>query len=67
MIEERGSDPDRYTREDRDVLMTCMNVVDALKKIIDAPVVTRDGQLAQEIMTTIRLGKAYAEAVKKTG
>ena len=67
LIEERGSDPDRYTREDRDVLMTCMNVVDALKKIIDAPVVTRDGQLAQEIMTTIRLGKAYAEAVKKTG
>ena len=67
LIEARGSDPNRYTRADRDVLMTCMNVVDALKKIVDAPVVTRDGQLAQEIMTTVRLGKAYAEAVKKIG
>lgn len=67
LIEAKGSAPNRYTRADRDVLMTCMNVVDALKKIVDAPVVTRDGQLAQEIMTTVRLGKVYVEAVKKIG
>lgn len=67
LMEAKGSDPARYTRADRDVLMTCMNVVDALKKIVDAPVVTRDGQLTKEIMTTIRMGREYAAAVKKSG
>ena len=67
LMEAKGRDPGRYTRADRDVLMTCMNVVDALKKIVDAPVVTRDGQLTEAIMTTIRMGREYAAAVKKIG
>lgn len=67
LMEAKGRDPGRYTRADRDVLMTCMNVVDALKKIVDAPVVTRDGQLTEELMTTIRMGREYAAAVKKIG
>lgn len=28
---------------------------------------TRDGQLTKEIMTTIRMGREYAAAVKKSG
>lgn len=67
LMEAKGRDPGRYTRADRDVLMTCMNVVDALKKIVDAPVVTRDGQLTEELMTTVRMGREYAAAVKKIG
>lgn len=67
MIEARGSDPRNYSQADRDVLMTCMNLVDALKKIVDAPVVTDNGALTQEIMATIQMGKEYADAIKKIG
>ena len=44
-----------------------MNLVDALKKIVDAPVVTDNGALTQEIMATIQMGKEYADAIKKIG
>lgn len=67
LIEARGSDPRNYSQADRDVLMTCMNLVDALKKIVDAPVVTDNGALTQEIMATIQMGKEYADAIKKIG
>ena len=67
LIESRGSDPRNYTQADRDVLMTCMNLVDALKKIVDAPVVTDNGALTQEIMATIQMGREYADAIKKIG
>lgn len=67
LIEEKGNEPGRYTQADRDVLMICMNLVDALKKIVDAPVVTKDGELTKEIMATIEMGQKYADAVKQIG
>lgn len=65
LISERGTDHRKYTQEDRVVLMTSMNLADALKKIYDAPVITKDGNITQEMEYTMDLGRKYIQAIQK--
>lgn len=63
IIARLGNEPSNYTPENRDVLMTCMNLADALKKICDAPVITPNGDITKEMERTVQLGKKYAQEI----
>ena len=63
IIARLGNEPSNYTQENRDVLMTCMNMADALKKICDAPVITPNGDITKEMERTVQLGKKYAQEI----
>lgn len=67
IIAQRGNKPSNYTQADRDVLMTCMNLADALKKICDAPVITPDGEITKELEKTVQLGKKYVQEINAVG
>ena len=67
IIAKRGNEPSNYTQADRDVLMTCMNLADALKKICDAPVITPNGDITKEMEQTVQLGKKFAREINALG
>lgn len=67
IIAQRGNEPSNYTQADRDVLMTCMNLADALKKICDAPVITPNGDITKEMEQTVQLGKKFAREINALG
>lgn len=64
IIEERGQNRDAYTREDRNILMTCMNLAKGIKGIIDAPVVQKGGTIANEMNEAIKIGEKFLEQTK---
>lgn len=64
IIEERGQNREAYTREDRNILMTCMNLAKGIKGIIDAPVVQKGGTIANEMNEAIKIGEKFLEQTK---
>lgn len=59
IIDKNGFDRNNYTENDRKALMTCMNIASTIKKIIDVPLVDKQGQLAKETMEAINIGNQF--------
>lgn len=64
IIDKNGFDRNNYTQDDRKALMTCMNTASAIKKIIDVPLIDRQGQLAKETMEAINIGNQFLNKLK---
>ena len=44
--------------------MTCINIADTIKKIIDTPLINREGQLAKETLIAIDIGNKFLSKIE---
>ena len=63
LIEERGGDKRNYTLEDRKSLAVCVNLAGAVKSILDAPIIDREGKITQKSLETIQLGERCLQEI----
>lgn len=64
LIVERGYDASAYSQQDRDVLMTCMNLAQTIKQLIDAPILTKDNEITREVKTAVEIGQTMQKALQ---
>lgn len=65
IIDKNGYSRSAYTTDDRKALMTCINIASTIKKIIDAPVITPNGELAVETAKTLEIGNNFIKQVEQ--
>jgi len=59
VIDKNGFERLNYEVNDRKVLMTCINLADAIKKILDTPLLDKNGEITQESLTALQIGSEY--------
>ena len=64
IIEKNGVNRTNYSREEKDYIMVCLNLADVIKKVIDAPLLDREGAIAQKAAESIQLGEDCIERIK---
>lgn len=60
-IEKNGLDVRNYSVYDKEVLMTCVNIAQAMSDIIDVPVIDEKGQICEAATEMIEKGEKYLE------
>lgn len=69
IIIEKGQERNNYTQVDRDYMATCINIASAVKKIIDTPLLDRNGEVTTQSIQAIQIGEDYLcqinEAIRK--
>ena len=65
IIEKNGYSRLNYSQDDRKALMSCINIADAIKKIIDAPMFDKNGELAIETAKVIEIGNNLIGQLEK--
>ena len=65
IIDKNGYSRSAYTTDDRKALMTCINIASTIKKIIDAPVITPNGELSVETAKTLEIGNNFIKQVEQ--
>lgn len=65
IIDKNGYSRSAYTTNDRKALMTCINIASTIKKIIDEPVITPNGELAVETAKTLEIGNNFIKQVEQ--
>lgn len=63
LIEEKGGDRRNYTLEDRKSLAVCVNLAGAVKSVLDAPIIDREGKITQKSLETIQLGERCLQEI----
>lgn len=61
IIKEKGANKNLYTAEDKQDIMTCMNLAAGIKNIIDTPILTSKGVVSNEIKEATAIGLEFAE------
>jgi hypothetical protein len=64
VIIKNGFSRKKYTSDDRKVLMTCINLADAIKKILDAPLIDENGKITQESFEALQVGNEYLQELE---
>lgn len=64
LIADKGMDRAAYTENDRKAFCSCINLAGTLKKIIDAPVLTDEGRVAQETEEALAIGNQCMQDIK---
>lgn len=65
IISNNGFDRENYTLDDRKALMTCMNIAYTIKKIIDTPLIDKEGELAKETLNAIEIGNKFLSEMEE--
>lgn len=65
VIEANGTDYNNYSEFDIGVLHTCVNIADAVIKMLDIPVVDEQGQLVEEAVKLIEKGQDFLDKMKE--
>lgn len=65
IIDRNGYSRTAYNQDDRKALMTCINIASTMKKIIDEPVITPNGELAIETAKTLEIGNNFIKQVEQ--
>ncbi len=65
IIDRNGYSRTAYNQDDRKALMTCINIASTMKKIIDEPVITPNGELAVETAKTLEIGNNFIKQVEQ--
>ena len=65
IISNNGFDRENYTLDDRKALMTCMNIAYTIKKIIDTPLIDKEGELAKETLNAIEIGNKFLSKMEE--
>lgn len=64
LIDERGLDKRTYTREDKEMIMNCINFAGTIKSILDARILDDNGELTQQSLELIDLGNQYLQKIQ---
>lgn len=64
VIETNGTDRQRYTKADREILMNCVNVAGAVKAILDVPILNADGSVTEASLMAIQEGKSRLQDIQ---
>lgn len=65
IIRKNGTYRNNYNLDERKTLMTCINFADAIKKVIDTPLLDENGEIAQESLIALQTGNDYLEKLRK--
>lgn len=65
IIDRNGYSRTAYNQDDRKALMSCINIASTMKKIIDEPVITPNGELAVETAKTLEIGNNFIKQVEQ--
>lgn len=60
-IQRNGTDHSRYTTEDCEILMTCVNLSKAVKDILDVPILSEDGSVTEASLKSFEQGMALLQ------
>jgi len=63
IIEKNGRSRLNYSQQDKDCIRTLINTADAVKKIIDAPLFEKDGEISQKAREVIEIGENYLKEI----
>lgn len=63
IIEKNGNSRLNYSQQDKDYIRTLINTADAVKKVIDAPLFEKDGEISQKAREVIEVGENYLEQI----
>lgn len=64
IIREKGKNKNQYTEQDKKTLMTCINLADAIKKIIDVPLFDENNEVSKISLDAINTGQEYLGKLK---
>lgn len=65
MVLKNGSNRLNYSYQDKQAIMNCFNLADAIKKILDTPLIDEEGELTQKSIEAISIGEKFiAEQAK---
>lgn len=65
MINTNGFERSNYSIQDRKILMTCINIADAIKRVIDTPLLDREGKITKESLSALQTGNEYLQKLKQ--
>lgn len=57
IIERNGYDKYKYTEDERKSLAVCINMAGAVKGILDAPIIDKNGEITQKSLEAISKGE----------
>ncbi len=58
VIRQNGSERNRYSQSDREVLMNCVNLAKGIKDILDVPILGQDGSVTDESLKALECSQA---------
>ncbi len=65
IIDKNSFDRNNYNTEERKNLMTSINVADAIKKILDTPLLDINGGITQESLNALQIGSKYLQEIEQ--
>lgn len=65
IIQRNGIDRSRYSRSDRETLMNCVNLAQAVKAILDVPVLNADGSVTEASLTALEEGEHRLQELRQ--
>lgn len=65
IIQRNGTDRGRYSKNDRETLMTCVNLAQAVKAILDVPVLNADGSVTDASLVALEEGERRLQELQR--
>lgn len=65
IIRRNGTERDRYSKSDREILMTCVNMAKAIKDILDVPVLNADGSVTEASLAALEEGERRLQKLQQ--
>lgn len=65
IIQRNGTDRDRYSKDDRETLMTCVNLAQAVKAVLDVPVLNADGSVTDASLAALEEGERRLQELRQ--
>lgn len=64
IIEKNGYERSKYNVDERKALMICINIASTVKKIIDEPIIDKNGELAAETVKVLEIGNRFIREIE---
>lgn len=65
IIDKNGKDRNGYSNEEKGYIANCLNFADAVKKILDVPLIDETGDLTIKSIEAIETGEKYLQSINK--
>lgn len=65
IIRRNGTARENYSKDDRETLMTCVNLAQAIKAILDVPVLNADGSVTDASLTALEAGERRLQELQR--
>lgn len=66
IIQRNGTNRNNYSKNDRETLMTCVNFAQAVKAILDVPVLNADGSVTEASLTALEEGERRLQELRQS-